>query len=264
VLRAPEPEPRPPEAPRADDPGILVIEDDPRDRQLLVDALTASGHSCITACDGSEALELCRSRSFDAITLDLLLPDLHGWEIVAAIRAGGPNRDTPVIVVTVVGSASAAFPVHDYLCKPLDPAALVKSLKRAVPSADARQRRVLVLDDSPANLHLAEIAIRQAGFKAVCRSDARTALLEVQADPPAAILLDLLMSPMDGFEFLARFRETPAGRSTPVIVWTAHELSLTERERLARASAAVVPKGLHSTDSLIRELQQLRPRPRTS
>jgi PAS domain S-box-containing protein len=245
----------PPPAPTsgAGVPTVLVIEDNASDLQRIVEALTATGQSYVTVSNGSDALRLCHQRRFDAITLDLLLPDVNGWEVVSAIRSGGLNRDTPIIVVTLTRTSSAAFPVHDYLRKPIRPDDLIASLKRAMTGTPSAMRHVLVVDDNPANLRLAETAVRQAGFKAVCRTDARQALREAQADPPAAVLLDLVMEPMDGFEFLAQFRSTPQGRDTPVIVWTVQDLTPADRQRLTSASA-VVPKGKDATDALVREL----------
>ncbi len=234
---------------------VLVVEDDARDREWLVGMLRAAGYEVATARTGREAVELCRAGPFAAITLDVLLPDMLGWDVLQHIRVSAPNRETPVIVTTVAGEASAGFPVHDYLQKPLRAEDLVASLARAGVKASSR---VLVLDDEPANLRLASIALQSAGYAPFCRSDADEALRDVAAEPVSAVVLDLLMPRTDGFEFLARYRKTPAGREAPVIVWTAKDLTDADRVRLRSAAQAVLAKS-GDVGGLLRELEALVP-----
>jgi len=119
-------------APHPDAPTVLVVEDDPQDRAWLVRELAGAGYGVETAATGGEALERCRRRTFDAVTLDLLLPDVAGFDLLHAIHATGPNREVPVIVVTVVAeSVAAGFPVQDALTKPVRREQLLASLARA-------------------------------------------------------------------------------------------------------------------------------------
>ena len=128
---APADEPVPPAAdPNA--PCILVIEDDARDRAWLVRELAGAGFAVESAATGREAMERCRRRAFAAITLDLLLPDVAGRELLQAVQGTAANRDAPVIVVTVLAERLAStWPVHDFLTKPLEREALLASLGRA-------------------------------------------------------------------------------------------------------------------------------------
>jgi len=114
-------------------PAILVVEDNERDRAMLVETLVAEGYAVEVATTGAQALAKCRERVFDAITLDLLLPDTSGLEVLRSIRSSTPNADVPIIIVTVVTErgAVAGFAVHDIVVKPLDGRALLDSLERA-------------------------------------------------------------------------------------------------------------------------------------
>jgi PAS domain S-box-containing protein len=236
-------------------PVVLAVDDDVKDRRWIADTLGRAGYTVEQAASGAEALERCRERAFDAITLDLLMADMHGREVLERIRAEGPNRETPVVIVTVLSDRSmgAGFRVHDILVKPVQENDLLQSLKRAAvdPSAD---RPVLVLDDDPKELKLAGMALSRLGYRAACVGDAEAALAVIERDPPAAVVLDLLMPAMNGFEFLARFRHTPRGRRTPVIVWTAKDLTAAERRKLQAAAQAIVLKSEGPT-ALITELQ---------
>ncbi|HYL06690.1 MAG TPA: PAS domain S-box protein, partial [Thermoanaerobaculia bacterium] len=130
--RGPALEPAPPSPPHPDAPCLLVIEDEAKDRGWLVRELTAAGFAVETAVTGGEAIERCRRRAFAAVTLDLLLPDASGLEVLSAIQATDANRGVPVIAVTVVTEQAAkGWPLHDFLTKPLKREELLASLARA-------------------------------------------------------------------------------------------------------------------------------------
>ena len=112
---------------------VLIVEDDARDQVQLVAALESAGYAVELAANGSEAIARWRSRPYDAATIDLLLPDMSGLELLSALRGEANNRTTPIIVITVVPDARlvAGFTVHDVLHKPLDRERLLASLARA-------------------------------------------------------------------------------------------------------------------------------------
>jgi PAS domain S-box-containing protein len=248
---------QPPTVATGDGPAILVIEDDPRDRAQLVEALTAAGFSVEAVATGAEAVSRSEARFFAAITLDLLLPDQSGLDVLQEIRARGLNPDARIVVVTVVAErhALAGHLVADILSKPIDVSALLASLRRAgvVPG---KAVRVLVVDDDPTAIRLAQVVLEGAGFEVESHTDAEIGLASAVAKRPAAIVLDLLMPGMDGFQFLTELRRSRSGQTTPVIVWTAKELSPAEQRRLADAARAVVRKGPGASE-LASELQAM-------
>jgi len=129
-------EPTPPPMPRIVREGartVLVVDDDVSDQTQLADALASAGYAVELAGTGAEALTRWRARDFDAVTIDLLLPDMSGLDLLAAFHGERRNAAVPVIVVTVAPDAKvvAGFPVHDVIHKPLDRDRLVASLVRA-------------------------------------------------------------------------------------------------------------------------------------
>ena len=237
---------------------VLVIEDSLHDERRLVQTLTEAGYATQVARTGAQALQTSAKQRFDAVTLDLELPDMSGWEVLRQLRSSGPNQTTPVVVATVVGETSAAFPVQDYLLKPIEPGSLLSALQRAGVRAHD-ERAVLVLDDDPSNLKLAEVTLQRAGYRSCCLSDATRALRLVESAPPLAIVLDLLLDGMDGFQFLTQLRRTAVGRVTPVVVWTIKDLTAEERARLRHAAEAVILKARSTPDTLLEELERLVP-----
>ncbi|MFZ5896558.1 MAG: PAS domain-containing hybrid sensor histidine kinase/response regulator [Myxococcota bacterium] len=233
---------------------VLVVEDDPRDGALIVNTLSRAGYDVEIAGTGQEAVNACRERSFDAITLDLLLPDTTGLEVLHRIREDGKNRATPILVVTVVAERGVVggFAVEDYLQKPVNGRDLLVALQRAGVPPD-KSGTILVVDDDPAALKLMDTTLRTLGYNAQVVSNAESALMLASARRPLAVILDLLMPGVDGFAFLLRFRAIPENASVPVVVWTMKDLSSDDHERLRQLSQAVIAKG---TGSLL--LDQLR------
>jgi CheY-like chemotaxis protein len=117
-------------------PTVLVVEDDADDRAQLVTSLTMAGFHVEAVATGSEALVRWRDRLFDAATIDLLLSDMSGLDLLSALAKDPRSMGVPLIVVTAVPEASVAsavagFELHDLLHKPLDPNHLLDSLARA-------------------------------------------------------------------------------------------------------------------------------------
>jgi PAS domain S-box-containing protein len=239
-------------------PTVLVIEDDLKDQAVIVKLLKNAGYAVEVANNGKEALHLGHERRFDALILDLLLPDMNGLDVLQSLRAKGPNKDTPTIVTTVVAekAISVGFRIHDFFVKPVDPSELLSSLKRSGVNPD-NAKSILVIDDNLSDLKLAKTMLDKLGYRVTCETSGASGLQAVKRQKPDAIVLDLLMPGMDGFEFLNRFRKTKISREIPVIIWTVNDLDDTDKANLQ--AAAVVQKGDGSNLALLVELQRYLP-----
>jgi PAS domain S-box-containing protein len=235
------PAPAPPQPSRGGGPRILVVDDDPADQAVIVGTLERAGYSVETAATGAAALEACARTRFDAVTLDLLLPDMNGLDVLRQLRASAAP-DLAVVVITVVTeNAAAGFPVEGVLPKPLEPEALVSALRQA--GVAPRGAKILVIDDDAGSRRLISATLEQLGHATETHPDAARALEAAAARRPDAVVLDLLMPGVDGFAFLDLFRREPAHRSIPVLVWTVKDLTPDEDRRLREAAQAVLRKG---------------------
>jgi PAS domain S-box-containing protein len=253
---------RPPKIERAALPGaprILVIEDDIQDQDWLASTLGAAGYAVEIVATGAKAIRRCREDTFDAITLDLMLPDAFGRDVLSTIRSGGRNRATPAVIVTVLAAQDAGVgaQVATALTKPVKDRDLVDALHGAglVPGTSGP---VWVVDDDPVALKLADNVLAQAMFRVRCFADAATALEALDSECPAAVILDLLMPGVDGYEFLRQLRDRTSGSRIPVIVWTVQDMTDRDRDRLLSAAQAIVLKH-HGTSALLEELRILIP-----
>jgi CheY-like chemotaxis protein len=118
------------------------------------------------------------------------------------------------------------------------------------------QRPVLVVDDDLVALEIMRAMLVDLGYQPRCESQGEVALAQVEHDPPAAIILDLLMPGMDGFEFLRRLRGSSRGGDVPVLVWTGKDLAPEELQRLSRSAQGVMNKSAEGAATLLTELRQ--------
>jgi PAS domain S-box-containing protein len=233
---------------------VLVIEDDAADREWIVQILSEAGFAVDQAVTGKEATRKCRERLYDAITLDLILPDLGGWGVLREIRNAGLNAETPILAVTVASqkSAIAAFRIHDLLPKPITKIGLLDSLERAGLAAG---KKVLIVNDDPRIVRMAELAIRNAGWIPLTATDGESGLDIMDREAPAAVVLDLMMPVMSGYDFLTRMRRLPHGRQVAVFIWTAKNLTAPEKHNLQKRVNKIVPIGEGGTSGLLEELR---------
>ena len=243
-----------------DRPTVLVIEDNEKDLQWLARILLQAGYVPETARSGREALAKAQTTPYHAILLDLILPDMVGWDVLHSIRTLGPNQETPVIVVTVVpeSEVAKAFPVEDYLTKPISPDTLMNAIEQARVRGGARDsnRKILVVDDDSTTLKVASAALKASGYQVSCHSNSRHGLEAAVNDEFAAVVLDLLMPGMDGFDFLDRLRELPTYQRVPVIVWTNKDITAADRLRLESSAQSVALKGRHGIEAILNELKR--------
>jgi PAS domain S-box-containing protein len=244
---------------RAGVPAVLVVDDDNLDLTQLVRTLADGGYAVDTATTGEAGLAKFAEGRFDAVLLDLLLPDMNGLDVLQRIRSGDRAPDTPVVIVTIVGDRAAGFPVQDVLTKPVDGEAVLEALRRAGVVVD-RPGSVLVVDDDATLLGLMAATLDRAGYSATCEQDAMAALLAAEKDRPVAVILDLLMPGMSGFEFLDRFRSEPYNRDVPVLIWTAKDLTLAEETRLREQAQAIHSKVRGGMSELLQDIERILPK----
>ena len=105
---------------------VLVVDDNASNRDVLARRLTREGHAVVTAENGAEALELCERQEFDLILLDLIMPEIGGYEVLQRLKASERNRHIPVIVISALDELDSVIRcieagAEDYLPKPFDP-----------------------------------------------------------------------------------------------------------------------------------------------
>ncbi len=240
--------------------GIVLIAEDDANAAILIDAqLAEAGYRAHWCEDSAKVVELAATLRPTAITLDIMMKPFTGWEVLGQLKRDSRTSDIPVILISVLDQreVGALLGADDYLLKPVDRAALLKSLDRCV----ARVRnngptRLLVVDDDPSVVETVRESLRESGFAVDSAPDGVEALAAVARSRPAAVILDLLMPRMDGFELLAKWRSSPETASLPVLVMTNKDLSSAETELLRRQADGVFSKGDFGRLALLEVLER--------
>jgi len=251
-----------PDAPRPAPPirgsrTVLVIDDDPTVRELMERFLVREGFPVVTAANGVEGLRRAREVRPAAITLDVLMPDLDGWTVLAALKGDPELADIPVIFVTILDEKTKGYSLGatDYLVKPVDRERLTQVLTRLC--GDRPSLRILVVEDDETTRTVLQRALERDGWSVTQAENGRVALARVAERRPDAILLDLMMPEMDGFEFLAELRRQAIWRDIPVVVLTAMDLTDQDRRRLNGEVERIIEKGAYGRDELLHEVGRL-------
>ena len=236
---------------------ILVIDDDATARELIADHLKAEGFSVVTAAGGVEGLKRAKELRPTAITLDVMMPDLDGWSVLAALRQDPELADIPVIMVSIVDEhrRGIALGAAGYLTKPVDRERLHRLVSRF--RAPVPPTRVLLVEDDAVQrermrgwLEGPQWAVREA-------ENGREALKRIEENKPDVILLDLMMPEMDGFAVVAALQKEAGWRDIPVIVITALDLDAKDRARLNAGVQSVLVKERFQPADLVERIRRL-------
>jgi diguanylate cyclase (GGDEF)-like protein len=208
---------------------ILVVEDNPVSRKVVRVALETDGYRVVEAPDGKTAITMMVEENPDLVLQDLLLPDFNGFDLVSELRALRKDEKVPILALTGLIEKTDAMrvadaPFTDYLFKPVAPSHLLSVVRSHLASAQTDQesrgknRRVLLVDDEPAQLKLFAIYLSHLGFQVTTATDGNDGLAKARRDRPDAIVSDVLMPGLDGFQLCMKLHEDAALAQVPVVL----------------------------------------------
>ena len=239
-------------------PLVLIVEDDLASAELLARQIERAGFSTQVARTGMEALSIAKVRKPVAISLDIMLPDMDGWEILKRLKDDEVTKPIPAIVVSVVDNPElgAALGALDYFVKPLDAKELVKRLSKINLKRIAGGGRtcVLVVDDEPANRDWLKQVLEPAGFDVELASTALEGIEAARSAHPDIVMLDLLMPEVDGFAVVDALSVDDKTKGIPIVVLTAKHLTNADIGELSGRVSKVLRRGSTGAIDLIGQL----------
>jgi len=208
---------------------VLIIDDDPGVRYTIRKMLEAAGHDACEASTGTEALDALDAAQADAIVLDLMLPRVNGLQLLSTLQSSPQHRSIPTLIVT--GAMTSAADVRQLgarglLRKPFTTAQLTTAvdtmLRRAAPPGTQTDTpaRVLIVEDDPDSQQLLETVLQLEGYKTMVARNGLQGLELMRARRPCAVVLDLMMPGMDGWQFRRQQLREPALAAVPVVCVT--------------------------------------------
>jgi CheY-like chemotaxis protein len=230
---------------------VLVIDDDAGVRDLLARMLAKEGFHVATASSGEQGVRRAREFQPTVITLDVMMPGMDGWTVLAALKNDSECAHIPVVMVSLLDHSRVGYALGAaaYMTKPIDRRRLIDTLTALQVDAPFH---VLLVEDEPTVREVVRRTLVGDGWSVTEAQNGREALDALTHSPkPAAILLDLMMPEMDGFQFIAELDAEEAWRDIPVVVITAMDLTGEQREQLGRRVDRILEKGAYSRDELI-------------
>jgi signal transduction histidine kinase/DNA-binding response OmpR family regulator len=208
---------------------ILVVDDEMNIIRVMRHILEAEGYTVLEALSGAEALRRAKADRPDLILLDVLLPDIDGFEVLERLRGEPSSADIPVVILSILEAKEESFRLgaQDYCNKPIDRARLLETVQGLL-GDPTQEVRILAVDDDPHILTAITQMLSSRGYRVSGAKDGLEALVRARDELPHLIVLDLYMPEMDGFEVIRRLRGWEETAHIPILVLTASDVALDE------------------------------------
>ncbi len=231
---------------------VLIIDDDPDLRDAISRMLSKEGFWAVAAADGEEGLRLAKSIRPDAITLDIAMPGIDGWQVLAMLKEDPELTTIPVVLLTIIEDKARGFTkgAAEYLQKPVSRDQLIAVLSRLLPNRGSSP--ILIIEDDATTMEGLRRILEKEGLATRCVHDGLEGLRSMEESIPSLVLLDLMMPGMDGFQLIAEMQSRKAWRDIPVVVLTAKDLTQEDLARLRKPQVhQVFRKGACSKEELV-------------
>lgn len=245
----------PDEAALSNDPIIVAIDDDPEVIALLRDSLAPAHFRVVGALNGDRGMELARILKPFAITLDIMMPEKDGWQVLREIKNDPELCRIPVIVMSIVSERSLGFSlgVTDYLVKPVDRRVLIDVLER-LRERKTMHSALVVDDDYDARTLLADL-LRSLGVRVRTCDTGSACIAALEKEPSDLLFLDVTMPELDVKRVLDFVSDDHRLENLRTVVITRNDGTADHQEWMRRAAAEVVYEGHEHPEALLNDLR---------
>jgi signal transduction histidine kinase/DNA-binding response OmpR family regulator len=241
----------------SDKPKVLIIDDDVGARELFRIHLIRLGYEIFEADNGVAGLAVAYREKPNVIILDVIMPDLDGWGVLAQLKNDPVLSNIPVVMASIVENRPLAYALGaaEFVNKPIERMSLEDTVRKCLTSDHILT--VLIVEDDELTRSMLSSLLTKKGWSIRTAVNGADALASVKEVSPDLILLDLMMPEVDGFEFLKTLRTEEQWQSIPVVILTAKNLSETERSTLANNAQNILQKGSYDKDYLLDQIRLL-------
>jgi PAS domain S-box-containing protein len=263
--------PRVPLAPRANTPKgaptALIVEDDAKSADLIRLQLEAEGFSVLHAVSAEAALILASQQPLSLITLDIMLPNMDGWELLRRLKETPALNGIPVVIISILADRTKgmALGAADVMSKPLSRQELCGSLVELglfPRAASGEKLRILVVDDDATAVEVMAVRVLDLPGDVLRAYGGREAIEVARRVLPDLIVLDLSMPVVDGFDVVKALHEQAETARIPILVVTSKQVTAEDRARLNGFVASIIEKVELDRDTFAAEVRRATtPRP---
>jgi len=251
------PETNPEEENQDDTAIILAIDDDEKVISLYQRYLNTQGYQVVALTDPKKAVERAKELKPYAITLDIMMPGYNGWQVLEDLKSDPETQHYPTIICSIVEDTKKGYSLGatDYLLKPILDDDIIGALNRI--NNNGTIYDILLIDDDPDDLRLLEKLLNASQtYKAILADSGPAGWDTIISHPPQAVVLDLFMPEMDGFEIMEAMQSSPDLRDIPVIVISGGDLTATQQEKLDSLNLHLLQKGTLNSEDLLATLER--------
>ncbi len=236
-----------------DDRVILIVEHEQPFSGILVDKAHEMGFKAVVTSFGEMALELAHELRPAAITLDLRLPDMDGWVVLDRLKHDPSTRHIPIHIISVDDSwlQGMKLGAYAFLKKPVTRKALDDAFAGLKVFLDRGEKNLLVVEDNDLERSSIVAAIGGGDVKTTAVGTAAEALEALRSQPFDCLVLDLGLPDMGGLELLETIRRDVDAQNLRVVVYTARDLTASEKARLDEMSEITIVKDVRSIEHLV-------------
>lgn len=236
---------------------VLAIDDDAQVIQLYERFLEPHGYQVVPLTDPKLAVSTAIALKPFAITLDVMMPEKDGWQVLSELKNNAETRHIPVMICSILEEEEKGFSLgaSDYLVKPFLHDELVSAIKRLNKNGDVHD--ILIIDDDAQYLHMLQKIIEEEGnYLPVLAEGGLTALKLLEDFTPDVILMDLVLEDINGLELINKFKSEPRLSHIPLILLTGSELNAAQIDSLADFHGHVIDKWAITKDELLTNLHE--------
>jgi len=242
-----------------------VVDDNPTNLKLVSDVLEYEGYEIFKAVDAEEAQRIIEHYRPELVLIDIALPGMDGLTLTRKLRAEEKTKDLVIVALTAFAMKGDEQKARDagcdgYIAKPINTRVLPGLVAGHLPSLNSKAKKlslkILVIEDTPSDLKLAQIVLIDAGHDVTGASAAEQALQAVKQNRPQIILLDLLLPDIDGLALARMLKTDPETRDIHIVAVTSFPEKFSKTEALAAGCDAYLVKPLN-TRRLPRQLEEV-------
>ncbi|HAG15097.1 MAG TPA: hypothetical protein DCG69_01035 [Bacteroidales bacterium] len=234
---------------------ILIVDDDLNVANKIANSLALAGYQSMICSSGKEALSLAEKYKPFAMTLDLIMPEMDGFEVLQKLKENPATANIPVIVISVSDDKQTSFALGavGYLSKPIDPQSLIAEINKLNFGAAT----VMVVDDSPIDRRVIQEMLEAENIGSILVESGRQCLEMLSHRLPDILILDLMMPEMNGFELLDHIRNNSKTADLPVIIVTSKDLTSSDKQRLVGKVKTVLSKSSLTSPKMCSEIKRI-------
>ncbi len=236
---------------------ILAIDDDPQVISLYDRFLKTQGFEVIPLTDPAMAVQRAKELKPFAITLDVMMPQKDGWQVLAELKQDTETRDIPILICSILQEEEKGYSLgaSEYLVKPFLQDDLINAIHRL--NKDGSVHEIMIVDDDVDDLRLIQKMLESdTSLHLTTATGGAEALETLLTLTPDVIILDLFMPRMNGFDLLEKFHADARLGRIPVIILTGADLDSEQQKQISEFSQNMISKStLHETD-LLKNIEQ--------